>query len=264
MSTTMPRTTMTTRLTSTLLAAGVGAALALGTGVAIAQTGDDGDDATSTAEVVETLQLTLEEERMARDLYDELGKAHDGLAPFGRIKLSEQRHYDAVSDLISAQGGTVPEAGAAGEFEDEEIQAMYDDWLERGLVSPDAALEVAVELETADIQHLRSTIEEIDDADVDRVLGHLLRASEHHLAAFEAAAAGELPDGMGRGEGPRGGPGRGMGGRQGSEHRPGMERGQGWQQGAGDQRGPGPHQGQGRHQHADRTGGCPMTTSDDA
>ena len=260
---------------STVLAAGVGTALVLGTGVAIAQTGDDRDETTSSTstEVLETLQFNLEEERMARDLYDELGEAHDGLAPFTQIEVSEQRHYDAVAGLIEMKGGTLPQDVVAGEFENDEIQKMYDDWLERGLVSPDAAFEVGIELETADIEHLQSNIDEIDDADVDRVLGHLLTASEHHLAAFEAAAAGELPDMAGTGGGRQGGPGPGM---QPGDRGQGLQQGrgpqgQGLQQGPGAQRGPGgqqhgpgAHQGQGGQHLGDGTGDCPMATTDDA
>ncbi len=249
---------------STLLATGVGTALVLGTGAALAASGDtqhDGSPTTATNEVLETLQFNLEEERMARDLYDELGEAHDGLAPFVTIERSEQRHHDALARLITLKGGTLPEDVVPGDFENAEIQAMYDDWLERGLTSPEAALEVGIELETADIEHLRSTIDAIDDADVDRVLGHLLTASEHHLAAFEAAAAGELPAMTGDGRGP-GGPGPRM--------QPG-QRGQGGQGGPGMRQGPDGHggpgmdaRGGGGHHRGDGTGDCPMTTTDDA
>ena len=259
--------TTRTRFLSTLLAAGVGTALALGTGAALAASGDtDGDvggTTTATAEVLESLQFNLEEERMARDLYDELGEAHDGLAPFMRIEDSEQRHHDAVAKLITLKGGTLPDDVVAGEFVNDDIQAMYDEWLARGLTSPEAAFEVGIELETADIEHLRSTIDAIDDADVDRVLGHLLNASEHHLAAFEAAAAGELPAMTGDGRGRQGGPGSGMQpgeraqGRQGMQQGPGG-RGEGMQQG----RGPGMH-GQGGQHHGDGTGDCPMATTDE-
>jgi hypothetical protein len=257
---------------STLLATGVGTALVLGTGVAIAQSGDDDiDDGTTTTEVLGALQFNVEEERMARDLYDELGEAHDGLAPFTQIQRSEQKHHDAVSRLIELKGGTVPGEGEPGEFENEQIQTMYDDWLERGLVSPDAAFEVGIELEKADIEHLESAIDEIDDEDVDRVLGNLLNASEHHLAAFEAAAAGELPDMAGM-----------NGGRRGDGSGPGMRPGAGDQgmrqgpdgQGPGRQhgldgpgralhQGPGGLAGQGGHQHGDGTGDCPMASTDD-
>ena len=43
------------------------------------------------------LQYMLEEERVARDLYTALDAQYGGTTVFGRIKVSEQRHVDAVS-----------------------------------------------------------------------------------------------------------------------------------------------------------------------
>lgn len=251
---------MTTRtsFSRALVAAGVGATLVLGAGVAMAQNVEDD----SGTDVVEVLQTHLEHERMARDLYDALGETHDGLAPFPRIEAAEQRHHDAVTRLITLKDGTPSADVEPGAYADAEIQAWYDDWLERGLVSPQAAHEVGVELEKADIEHLRSTIDAVDDADVDRVLGHLLEASEHHLAAFEAAADGELPDmadqRQGQGQGGQRGPGTGQHAQRGPQSgAPGAHR-------DGAANGPGAHQGQGNGRHlGDGTGDCPTVTTDD-
>lgn len=220
----------TRRTTATLVAFGLGGALVLGAGAAIAQSGDAPGTATttSTSEVVDVLLVHLEEERLAGDLYDALGEAHDGLAPFERIEVSEQRHYDAIAQLLTLRDATLPTDEEPGVYADEDLQEKYDDWLERGLVSPAAAYAVGVELETADITALRSDIEAFDDDDVDRVLGHLLDASQHHLAAFEAAAVGERPGRMGGG--------MGMGGR-------------------------GHHGGQ---HHGGGPAGCPLSSTDDA
>ncbi|HLS44655.1 MAG TPA: DUF2202 domain-containing protein [Ornithinicoccus sp.] len=249
-------------VTTALVGATVGAVLAAGAGVAIAQSVADSGTA-ATAEIEETLLFILEEERMARDLYDALGEAHDGLSPFTQIERSEQQHYDAVAKLVTLKDGTLPEEGSPGVYQADGLQTMYDDWLGRGLTSPEAAFQVGVELETADIANLRSTIEEIDDADVDRVMSHLLRASEHHLQAFEAAAAGDLPEltdmgGHRRGPGGKGPRGQGVrghgmaedGGRMGPGAGPG-ERGHGsGQRGMGRGMGPG-------------TGDCPAVQSED-
>lgn len=268
--------TTKTSISRTLLAAGVGATLVLGGGVAIAQS-EDGTTTTedgTTTDVLDVLTFNLEEERMARDLYDALGSEHDDLAPFVQIETSEQRHHDAVARLITLKDGTVPDEPAAGVYEDAEIQSLYDDWLERGLVSPEDAFQVGIELETADIEQLQSTIDEIDDADVDRVLGHLLTASEHHLAAFEAAAAGETPTGMGpqgmqQGPGPgtqdrpgiQQGPGPGMQDRPGVQDRQSQQDRHGLQPGQGKGQGLQDRQGmrQGGQRLGDGTGECLLT-----
>lgn len=183
-----------------------------------------------------------EEERMARDLYTALDAHYEGLAPFSNIKVSEQRHHDAVGRLIDAYGLEDPSAGLEpGEYEYAELQDLYDGWLERGLTSQDEAFMVGVELETADIADLQAAIDQIDDARIDRVLGNLLNGSEHHLAAFEAAAAGELPECDGPCDG------TGMQQRQGQKKGPGKG-----QQGQ--------RQGMGQH---DGTGDCPFATGQD-
>lgn len=144
----------------------------------------------------EHLAFTREEERLARDLYTALDDHHDGLAPFTMIKNAEQRHFDAVGHALDLHGLDDPsEAAAAGSYADARLQELYDDWLARGLTSEVEAFAVGVELETADIAGLEEMIDTVDNEQVDRLLGNLLRGSEHHLQAFTMAAAGELPAG---------------------------------------------------------------------
>ena len=46
------------------------------------------------------LQFTREEERMARDLYKFFADKYDALPVFDRISWSEQRHFDAVGNML--------------------------------------------------------------------------------------------------------------------------------------------------------------------
>lgn len=159
----------------------------------------------------EHVAFIREEERLARDLYTALDAHHDGLAPFSMIKNAEQRHFDAAGRLIDIYHLDDPSEGAeAGEYAFDELQERYDGWLERGLKSEQEAFTVGVELETADIADLEKMIADIDNAQVDRVLGHLLQGSEHHLDAFTKAVNGELPAGAGMRQGPNGQNGPGM------------------------------------------------------
>lgn len=216
--------------TSTRMFAGAATlALALG-GTALAATAGQGpgpgrpdvDDRPAVTSTVtgtvdgttaEHIAYTREEERMARDLYTALDEHYGGLTPFSNIKVAEQRHHDAAGRLLTSYGLDDPSEGlAAGTFAYQDLQALYDGWLERGLTSKEEAFQVGIELESADIEDLAGMIEDVDDARVDRVLGNLLNGSEHHLAAFEAAAEGRTPgecDGECDGTGPHG-PGNGM------------------------------------------------------
>lgn len=145
----------------------------------------------------DSVTFSREEEKMARDLYTALGEKYDSVV-WDRIANSEQRHYDAIGRLLTTYDIADPAAGQdAGEFTDAAIQDLYDDWLERGQASEEAAFAVAIELEERDIADLKEQIEDVDNADIERVYTSLLRGSEKHLAAFTRAANGEEPLGQG-------------------------------------------------------------------
>ena len=100
---------------------------------------------------------------------------------------------------------------------------------------------MGIELERADIADLKTAIADTDESDVKTVLSGLLVGSRHHLAAYTAAASGQLPapgtgmgpgrwdrqdpdavapgNGMGPGNGI--GPGNGMGNRTDGDAGPG-------------------------------------------
>ncbi len=165
-----------------------------------------------------SLAFMLEEERVARDLYTALDAQYGGTTVFSRIKVSEQRHVDAVARLLVEFGLKDPGAGlAAGTYADPALQSLYDKLLADGRASLEAAYAVGIAVEKTDIADLDKAIAASGNATVDRVLGNLKRASENHLRAFEAAAAGQEigpgqgPDGSRMGRGPDGaGMGQGM------------------------------------------------------
>lgn len=134
-----------------------------------------------------TLLVMVDEERMARDLYEALGDKYPDANQFENIADSEQRHYDAALRLLEAYDLGKP-SETPGQYQNKEVQDLYDGWLAEGSASVEAAYQVGVELETLDIADLKEAIEESDNTDLDQVYGHLLTGSEHHLAAFQAGA----------------------------------------------------------------------------
>ncbi len=214
---------------------------------------------TTTAELAALLQFNRDEERMARDLYQALADVYDGAQPFSMITRSEQMHYSAIGTLLDRYGISDPSVGKApGMYASTAVQELYDRWLREGKVSLQAAYAVGIELEKRDIADLDATLAKVTQADVRRVLTNLKAASENHLAAFEAAAAGKTVTGqMGSGQMGSGqmGPGR-MGGMMGSGARNGQGQGQGSGPGNGNGNGTG-RWGSGRN-GADADGGCPM------
>lgn len=204
----------------------------------------------------EQLRFTMEEERMARDLYAALAEVHDGARPMSRITVSEQHHMDHVGTLLEKYDITDPSSGLdRGELAFPELQTLYDRWLAEGSESIEAAYQVGIELEERDIADLTAMIEDTDVEDVRVVLERLRTASERHLDAFARAADGTVPGGPGACQGP-GMENRGPhdGRRHGQHHA--QHHGQG--NGSGPQAGSVPGYGP-----AAGTGDCPRTVGDD-
>lgn len=234
--------------TRTFAAFAAAAVLAVGGGLTASALTDDaapvvaGSTAVSaglSAELGEKLQLTREEERMARDLYAALAEAHTDARPMSTITNSEERHHDAVGALLDRYGVSDPSAGrSAGSYAFPEIQKLYDAWYAKGKTSLNAAYQVGVELEKWDIAALQKDVAATSQADVKQLYTTLLTASQHHLSAYEAAVSGrplEPGSGMGNGGGRGNGMFKGMGDRlhkgmgagmggwgQGQNHGPGM------------------------------------------
>lgn len=142
------------------------------------------------AEEEEWLLLMREEEKLARDVYTALYEAWD-VDEFENIADSESRHMDSVARLIDRYGLTDPVTiDVPGEFVNEELQAAYEDLMEQGLSSIEAAYQVGVAIEELDIDDLKVAIEEATHRDIDRVFSNLLKGSENHLDAFESLLAG--------------------------------------------------------------------------
>jgi hypothetical protein len=214
---------------------GLAAAVVLAGGVLVtaAQATSPGTAATAESTLTTQLRFARDEERMARDLYQALADRYDGAMPFAMITRSEQQHFDAVGTLLVRYDiGDPADGKKAGTYADPRIQDLYDGWLADGQKSLDAAYDVGVALEKRDIADLEGTLAGDPPADVKQVFTALLNGSQHHLAAFEAAADGQslgTQQGQGRGYGP------GMMNRQGNG--PGQGRGygmmNGWRNGGG-------------------------------
>ena len=135
-----------------------------------------------------------EEEKVARDVYITLGELYPDENTFANIQLSEQSHMDAVEKLCVKYGIEIPEGELVdvGDFSIEAMEILYDDYVERGQVSLEEALQVGIEIENIDIEDLGKTIYTKDmPKDAIRVLNNLLNASLNHFDAFTAASERE-------------------------------------------------------------------------
>ncbi len=136
-------------------------------------------------EIVEGLIWMREEEKLARDVYQALSELWN-LRIFDNIAASEQMHTDAVADLLERYDIPDPMANdLAGVFQNQTMQALYDDFVERGSESVVDALVVGATIEDLDIVDLRQRRSGI--AAIDQVYGNLERGSRNHIRAFVSA-----------------------------------------------------------------------------
>ena len=131
------------------------------------------------------LIFMIEEEKLALDTYTYLGELWD-INQFLNIQKSEQSHVNAVSNLIERYDLTytmLPE----GEFMNEELQGLYNQFVVDGSKSQLNALIIGATIEDLDIVDLEDLIQSISNGDILNVFESLQCGSKNHLRAFVGA-----------------------------------------------------------------------------
>ena len=132
---------------------------------------------------IEALIFMREEEKLAHDVYLVLYDQW-GATIFQNISRSEQTHTEAVKSLLDAYQIADPASGQSGEFTNPDLQALYDELVERGSLSLTEALRVGAAIEEIDILDLQQRLAETENSSVTRLFNNLLQGSYHHLNAF--------------------------------------------------------------------------------
>lgn len=134
----------------------------------------------------EGLIFMVEEEKLARDVYENLYAAW-GVNIFANIASSEQQHMNAVILLLEKYELEIPATlESRGVFENSELQALYDRLIATGALSLTDAIEVGVTIEEVDIADLNKILETDLPEDLELVYEHLLNGSYNHLEAFNS------------------------------------------------------------------------------
>lgn len=171
-----------------LLASAAPSALAMGgPGGGGKGPGGGGQGGALTVEEKYWLTYMREEEKLARDTYLVM-YARWGAAIFQNISSSEQRHMDAVKNLLDKYGLPDPALGP-GTFTNPHLQTLYDTLIAAGSVSLIEALKVGVTVEVTDIRDLDTSIASTSRTDIQNVYGNLLQGSYNHLDAFNSRLA---------------------------------------------------------------------------
>jgi hypothetical protein len=127
----------------------------------------------------------IEEEKVAHDVYRHLAETWAETTIFSKIADSEQKHVDAVANLVGSYELELPMTlDEEGIFTNEKLQEMYNELIAKGDTSLKDALEVGVEIEETDIEDLEALLDSDLDENVEKVYSRLLRASFSHLRSF--------------------------------------------------------------------------------
>jgi len=140
---------------------------------------------TLTADEAKWLGFMREEEKVARDVYQQLYEKWN-LSIFRNIARSEERHYSSIGTLLSRYGIPDPaQNNPAGIYSDSRLSALYSELMAKGTRSAKDALEVGVLIEQTDIADLEAALKDTSKLDIKRVYTNLLNGSFNHLEAFE-------------------------------------------------------------------------------
>jgi len=136
-------------------------------------------------EEVAGLLYMFEEEKLAMNIYDTAQESYDTNI-FTNISDSEERHMDAVLTLLEANGIDVSALTSLpdGEFQNEELQSLYDTLIQQTLTSYEDALNVGIAIEETDMADLTTHLEETTDVEIVGVYTNLNDGSQNHLDAF--------------------------------------------------------------------------------
>ncbi len=134
------------------------------------------------AEEAASLLFMREEEKLARDVYNQLFTLW-GIPSFQSIAASEQTHMDQVKLLMDRYALADP-ALDPGQFTDANLQALYDQLMAQGSLSIADAIKVGATIEEVDIVDLQTRFTQTDNADIQLVYNNLMNGSFNHLQAF--------------------------------------------------------------------------------
>lgn len=128
------------------------------------------------------LLFMLEEEKLARDTYTYLNDLWS-VNQFANIKSSEQNHMNKIENLL-IQNSIAYTILPAGEFADQDLQNLYDQFIVDGAVSKANALQIGATIEDLDIVDLQDYIDQTSNETLKSVFKSLKCGSRNHLRSF--------------------------------------------------------------------------------
>jgi hypothetical protein len=131
------------------------------------------------------LLFMLEEEKLARDTYIYMNNLWS-MNQFDNIKNSEQTHMNAIKTILDQNDidyTILPE----GQFDNENLQNLYNQFVIDGQVSSSNALQIGATIEDLDIVDLEDYINESTNQVLISTYQSLQCGSRNHLRSFVSA-----------------------------------------------------------------------------
>jgi len=108
------------------------------------------------------------------------------VAIFDNIFKSEQKHMDAVLNILSKYEISDPASTEVGVFVNPELQLTYNDLVSKVNISLTEALKVGATIEDLDINDINAFISNTTKNDLLKVYGNLNCGSKNHIRSFTA------------------------------------------------------------------------------
>ena len=135
-----------------------------------------------TTEEKNSLIFMLEEEKLARDVYDFLNETWNSTV-FQNIRQSEQSHMDAIIKVLDYYDISYS-ITASGIFNNQDLQKLYNQLVNIGESSLLQANVVGATIEDLDIKDLELNMQNLNNSMILGVYSSLQCGSENHLRSF--------------------------------------------------------------------------------
>lgn len=135
------------------------------------------------AQEISDLQFLREEEKLAHNVYTYAYERYD-LNIFNNIASSEQRHTDAVFNLMKNYGVEDTASETIGIFTDPELAALYANLIAKVNLSETDALLVGATIEDLDIYDLDEKATHTTNTELHTLYSNLKCGSENHMRSF--------------------------------------------------------------------------------
>jgi len=137
-----------------------------------------------TQKEAKSLNYMYQEEKLAKDVYYELGKMYPDVRVF-HIYNAEVMHEKSVANVMKHYNIPLPIRGnEVGKFTNPELQKLYDELISKGKKSLKDALEVGIMVEVTDVEDLDKALKEATSPDIIALFQFLRAGSYNHYNAF--------------------------------------------------------------------------------